>query len=144
LQLYDFPRLIWRKLNHCLRNINDIWRGYTFVSYAPEGQLVGFPEEIGKYSFVDYSGSVSFGKNVKIGYGVVILSSTTIVGKKSVNIIRKPVIIGDSVEIGSNVVILPGVTVGSNSTIGANSLVNKNIPESSMAFGSPARIAFKK
>lgn len=54
-----------------------------------------------------------------------------------------PVTIGDNVWIGGNVVILPGVTIGSNSVIGAGSVVSKDIPDWSLAAGSPCRVIRK-
>ena len=48
--------------------------------------------------------------------------------------------IGDNVFIGAESVILPGVTIGDNVIIGANSTVTHDIPENSVAVGSPARV----
>lgn len=48
--------------------------------------------------------------------------------------------IGDNVFIGAESVILPGVTIGRNVIIGANSTVTHDIPENSVAVGSPARV----
>lgn len=48
--------------------------------------------------------------------------------------------IGDDVWIGANSVIADGVKIGKGSIIGACSLVNKDIPEYSVAFGSPAKV----
>lgn len=50
------------------------------------------------------------------------------------------VTIGDNVFIGAESVVLPGVTIGSNVIIGANSTVTKDIPDNSVAAGSPARV----
>lgn len=50
------------------------------------------------------------------------------------------VIIGDNVFIGAESVVLPGVTIGSNVVIGANSTVTHDIPDNSVAVGSPARV----
>ncbi|MCB0802635.1 MAG: acyltransferase [Flavobacteriales bacterium] len=41
--------------------------------------------------------------------------------------------------IGVNSVILPGVTIGQNAVIGANSVVTKDVPDYTIAAGSPAR-----
>ena len=46
-------------------------------------------------------------------------------------------------KIGANSTILPGITIGENSLIGAGSVVTKNIPENSVALGSPARVVKK-
>lgn len=50
------------------------------------------------------------------------------------------VTIGDNVFIGAESVVLPGVTIGSNVVIGANSTVSHDIPDNSVAAGSPARV----
>lgn len=52
---------------------------------------------------------------------------------------KGPVVIGENVWIGENVCIMPGVTVGSHSVIGANAVVTKNVPESTVVGGVPAR-----
>lgn len=51
--------------------------------------------------------------------------------------------IGDDCWIGGNVTIMPGVTIGKGCTIGAGSVVTKDIPDFSVALGSPARIVKK-
>lgn len=48
--------------------------------------------------------------------------------------------IGDNVFIGAESVILPNVNIGNNVIIGANSTVTKDIPDNSVAAGSPARV----
>ena len=50
------------------------------------------------------------------------------------------VTIGDNVFVGAESVVLPGVTIGNNVVIGANSTVTHDIPDNSVAVGSPARI----
>jgi maltose O-acetyltransferase len=52
----------------------------------------------------------------------------------------EPVTIGDNVWIGGSVTILPGVTIGNNAVIGAGSVVVKDIPDSCVAAGNPARV----
>lgn len=51
-----------------------------------------------------------------------------------------PVIIGDNVWIGGGAIIMPGVTIGNNVVIGAGSIVTKDIPDNSVAYGSPCRV----
>lgn len=48
--------------------------------------------------------------------------------------------IGNNVFIGAESVVLPGITIGNNVVIGANSTVTSNIPDNSIAIGSPARV----
>ncbi len=47
--------------------------------------------------------------------------------------------IGNRVWIGEGVMILPGVTIGEGAIIGAHSIVNKDIPNNTIAVGSPAK-----
>lgn len=109
-----------------------------------DGRIIGKPAQIGRFSIIDYGGRVTIGQNVKIGYGVFILSVSSIVGSNKTDILRKPIVIGDNVEIGSNAVILPGITIGNNTTIGAGAVVTENIPENSVAVGAPAKVVKKK
>lgn len=51
-----------------------------------------------------------------------------------------PVRIGDDVWIGANVAIMPGVTIGNNVVIGAGSVVTHDIPDNTVAFGTPCRV----
>ena len=53
---------------------------------------------------------------------------------------HKPITIGENVWIGSNVRICKGVNIGDNCIVAANAVVTKDIPESSIAAGNPARI----
>jgi acetyltransferase-like isoleucine patch superfamily enzyme len=48
--------------------------------------------------------------------------------------------IGTKTWIGQNAVILPGVTIGKHCVIGANTVVNCDIPDFSVAAGTPARV----
>ena len=48
--------------------------------------------------------------------------------------------IGNNVFIGAESVVLPNVTIGNNVVIGANSTVTHDIPDNSVAVGSPARV----
>ena len=133
-------RRIIDKLQNKLRNI--IFG--PLVIYSPGGfsggRLIGTPEQIGDFSIIIYGGDVIIGKNVKIGYGVIILSASTITGSKDLQYIKEPVKISDNVEIGSNVVVLPGVTIGDNATIAAGAVLNKEVPPNSVVAGVPAKV----
>lgn len=48
--------------------------------------------------------------------------------------------IGNNVFIGAESVVLPGINIGNNVVIGANSTVTHDIPDNSVAVGSPARV----
>ena len=51
-----------------------------------------------------------------------------------------PVIIGDNVWIGGGAIIMPGVTIGNNVVIGAGSVVTHDIPDNTIAYGSPCKV----
>lgn len=51
-----------------------------------------------------------------------------------------PIIIKDNVWIGEGVCIMAGVTIGVGCVIGASSVVTKNIPDYSIAVGTPAKV----
>ena len=55
----------------------------------------------------------------------------------------QPVLIKEGSWIGSHTVILSGVTIGKNCVIGAGSVITKNIPDFSVAVGTPARVIKK-
>ncbi|KAJ4393284.1 hypothetical protein N0V93_002492 [Gnomoniopsis smithogilvyi] len=91
-------------------------------------------------------GMVTIGNRVLFGPFVSIFAATHEIGVQS----RRdgveyaaPVTIGDDCWIGGNVTIMPGVTIGKGCTIGAGSVVTKDIPEFSVAIGSPARVVKK-
>ena len=48
--------------------------------------------------------------------------------------------VGNNVFVGAETVILPGVKIGNNVIIGANSTVTHDIPDGSVAVGSPAKV----
>lgn len=52
----------------------------------------------------------------------------------------KPVVIKKGAWIGAGVIILQGVTIGTNAVVGAGSVVTKDIPDHTLAVGSPARV----
>lgn len=51
-----------------------------------------------------------------------------------------PIVIGNNVWIGAHVVIMPGVSIGDGVVIGAGSVVTRDIPNNTVAMGSPARV----
>lgn len=53
---------------------------------------------------------------------------------------ERPVSIGDGSWIGHGTVVLPGAKIGKHVVIGANSVVTGEIPDNSVAVGSPARV----
>lgn len=51
-----------------------------------------------------------------------------------------PIRIGDDCWFGAGVMVMPGVTIGDRCVIGAGALVTRDIPDDSLALGSPAQV----
>ncbi|MFC7393030.1 sugar O-acetyltransferase [Scopulibacillus cellulosilyticus] len=91
-------------------------------------------------------GRVTIGQNCMIGPGVHIYTAAyPIDAEQRITEIEytKPVTIGDNVWIGGRAVINPGVAIGNNVVIGSGSVVTKNVPDSVVVGGNPAKIIRK-
>jgi acetyltransferase-like isoleucine patch superfamily enzyme len=110
--------------------------------------------EVGKKCFIGPNviiqgfGGVYIGDNVLIAGNTFISSSNHIFENVTLseflnNEIGKKVVIGNNTWIASNVTIVAGVEIGERCVIGAGSVVTKNIPNESLAVGSPAKIIRK-
>ena len=53
---------------------------------------------------------------------------------------ERPVVIGDGSWLGHGTVVLPGSNIGRHVVVGANSVVTGDLPDFSVAVGSPARV----
>ncbi|MEZ5379387.1 MAG: acyltransferase [Acidimicrobiales bacterium] len=93
---------------------------------------------VGHYS-ITIEDDVFFGPNVYVtdqNHGVA--DPHLPIGRQSVG--EKPVLIGAGSWLGANVVVLPGVTIGKHVAVGAGSVVTRDLPDHSVAVGSPARV----
>ncbi len=106
---------------------------------------VGKNTWIGPYAILDGSGGgLIIGDNCNICAGVHIYTHSTVNRVINNTVIEKaPVTIGNNVYIGPNVVIAMRCHIGNRVVIGAISFVNKDIPDNTKAFGTPARIIEK-
>lgn len=108
---------------------------------------------INHYVRIDAAGGVKIGEGCQIGYGACILSHSThnsirLMGyhfmeynaKDRIGYIAKQTTIGRYTFVGGGSYIMPGVTVGKGCVIGVNSVVTHDIPDYSIAIGSPAKI----
>lgn len=100
---------------------------------------------IGNYSHIVAMKCVEIGKNVLLADKVFITDCTHSYEDVDLSILHQPVkfikrvSIGNESWIGENVSIC-GASVGKHCVIGANSVVTKDIPDYSVAVGSPARV----
>lgn len=113
---------------------------------------IGEASDIGMYSRIGSKGYVKIGKNVLTGPNVFIADYNY-----EYRNIERPVmyqgvhfspkqngepnlIIDDGTWLGTNVVVVGNVHIGRHCVIGANSVVNKDIPDYSVAAGSPCKV----
>jgi len=86
-------------------------------------------------------GGITIGDGTQIGQNVVVVTLNHGVAPEKRHITYPfPIVIGENVWIGANATILPGVTISDNAIIGAGALVTKNVPESSVVAGVPAKV----
>ena len=105
--------------------------------------------EVGKNFFANYNctildvGKVTIGDYCQLAPNVAIYTAGHPVHPDTRNSLYeygKDVTIGDNVWLGGNAVICPGVTIGSNVVIGAGSVVPHDIPDWTIAAGTPCRV----
>jgi len=108
--------------------------------------------EVGKNFFANYNctildvAKVTIGDNCQMAPNVSIYTAGHPIHPDTRNTGYEygvAVSIGDNVWIGGNTVICPGVHIGSQVVIGAGSVVTKDIPDWSIAAGSPCRVIRK-
>lgn len=89
---------------------------------------------------VHIEADVLMARNVYISDHIHRYRSTTLpVLAQGVDKVR-PVVIKAGAWLGQNVVVCPGVSIGTGAVVGANSVVTEDVPDYSVAVGSPARV----
>ncbi|KAJ2974593.1 hypothetical protein NUW58_g8611 [Xylaria curta] len=143
----------------------------SLVKYREE-KLRGQLGQLGANAFIEPPINIDYGCNIKVGndfysnFNLVILDcglvtignrvlfgpfvsifaathETEVQSRRDGIEYAKPVVIGDDCWIGGNTTIMPGVTIGKGCTIGAGSIVTKDIPDFSVAIGTPAKVVKK-
>ncbi len=116
-----------------IRDKVDIGKGAVIMM----GAVINIGAEIGEGTMIDMGAIVGargkIGKNSHLGAGAVIAGVLEPPSKT-------PVIVEDDVLIGANAVILEGVRIGKGSVVAAGSVVVEDIPENSVAAGTPAKV----
>ena len=111
--------------------------------------------KIGDNCYIGYNNTFLAGGNITLEDGVLMASNILISSENhSINpespdyymnqkLSCAPIIVGEGTWIGEKVSILSGVTIGKKCVIGAGSIVTKDIPDFSIAVGSPAKVIKK-
>jgi acetyltransferase-like isoleucine patch superfamily enzyme len=114
--------------------------------YFKNEMIIGDGCWIGPQCFFHSAGNLIIGKNVGIGPGVKIITSTHDISVATdLPIMKRPlvfdkVVLGDGCDIGVNALILPGVTLGNNVQVGAGAVVTRSFPDRAVIAGLPARL----
>ena len=108
---------------------------WNWMCQYHENLILGDKTDIGAFTYINAKYGVEIQDNVQIGSHCSIYSLSTIDEKKGKVTIKK------NAKIGSHSIIMPGVTIGENSIVGAFSFVTGDIPDNTVAFGIPARVA---
>jgi acetyltransferase-like isoleucine patch superfamily enzyme len=107
--------------------------------------VIGDGSTIGNFNHITAVRSVIFGKNILTADKVYVSDNLHEFEDISIPIMNQGikfkdnVVIGDGTWIGENVSII-GAKIGKNCVIGSNSVVTNNIPDYSVAVGSPAKV----
>jgi acetyltransferase-like isoleucine patch superfamily enzyme len=120
------PEIEERKLNE-----------YNWIVQNKDNLKLGYKTDIGAFTYINAKNNVTIEDHVQIGSHCSIYSVSTIDNKEG------PIILKKNCRIGTHSVVMPNVTVGENSIIGAFSFVNRDIPENSIAFGTPVKVIRK-
>lgn len=110
-----------------------------------KGFIIGENSGIGEFSFFGAAGGISIGSNAIMGQNVRMHAENHNYADSKVpirlqGVTHSGIVVKDNCWLGAGVVVLDGVTIGSGCVIGANSLVTKDIPDNSVAVGSPAKV----
>ena len=136
--------------------INNIKKIYKFIllsaydskqktkHFRKEGVQIGEECEIYSKNLTTEPYLLRIGDHVKISAGAYFVNhygAAWILREKLPNIQAfGPITIKNNCYIGKNVIVFPNVTIGNNCIIRTGSVVISNIPDNSIAMGSPARV----
>lgn len=126
---------------------DDIYIGHNTIlkGYHENKMIIGSGTWIGQQCFLHSAGGLIIGKDVGIGPGVKIITSSHVLENNRTPILHqalvfKPVFLDEGCDIGVNATILPGVKIGKGAQVGAGSVVTKDVEPYSITAGSPARL----
>ena len=122
--------------------VSDTFRVFPpFYSECGKNIFIGENVFINCYCHFQDQGGIYIGDGTLIGSYVVMatINHGQMPSQRSDNF-PAPIHIGKNVWIGSHATILPGVTIGDNAIVAAGAVVSKDVPESAVVGGVPAKM----
>ncbi len=125
--------------------IEDDFTMYQGASmYLGDGAVI----RIKGKSFINTNTIINCFQSIEIGYNTCISDDVRIQDSDNHFMIENgiekqntaPIKIGNHVWIGKNVIILKGVTIGNGAVVAAGSIVIKDVPETCLVAGNPAKV----
>jgi len=90
---------------------------------------------------LDLEERITLGDRVRMGAGVMILTSTHELGPREHRagpVVHRPVVIEDGAVLGARSILLPGVTVGAGAVVADGAVVTQDVPPMTRVAGIPA------
>lgn len=119
------------------------WHKPIYISLArPDARLI-----VEGHAYINYGTEISLVKEVSIGSYSLISIDCLIYDTDwhsldglDREVPAAPTRIGRGVWLGARVTVLKGVSIGDNTVVAANSVVTRDLPDSVLAAGNPARV----
>jgi acetyltransferase-like isoleucine patch superfamily enzyme len=156
-RLRDQIKKKWNRVLPFNEEISDRWEKAKYLGFGKGTSVydsslifgdvkVGRESWIGPFTILDGTGGLKIGSYCSISTGVQIYTHDSLRwalsgGKAGYEYASTK--IGDHCYIGPNVIISKGITIGKQCVIGANSFINKDLPNGTIAFGTPAKAVGK-
>jgi maltose O-acetyltransferase len=120
-------------------------RHFSILFGSSESPIrIGSDFFIGTHCYLNGIAGITIGDRVTMAHGVRLFSdsgpNTSPWLQQHYPLTSAPIHIGSDVWIGAGAMILPGVRIGNRCVVGAGSLVKENMPDNTVAAGSPAKI----
>jgi len=127
---------------------NTMICSYTTIETAGGTIILGDNIIVGEYSTIQGQGDVILEDNVLLASHVHFISNDHTYTDIDIPIkyqpnVSKKIIVKQDTWIGINVTVLSGVTIGKHCIIGSGSIVKNDVPDYSVAVGSPAKVVKK-
>jgi maltose O-acetyltransferase len=108
--------------------------------FQPRNVIIGEDTIIGDRAFLDGRDKLSIGNHVDIASEVMIYNSEHDLEDPKFEAKNVSVEIKDYVFIGPRAIILPGVTIGKGAVVAAGAVVTKDVKDSEIVGGVPAKM----